>query len=498
MIRRPPRSTLFPYTTLFRSRSRGCSPRATSARSSPVRSPPQWGTPPRRRSRWRSTSPPCASRRKRRRRRLRPREGRADPQRRISRELLPRDRRGGARVRHRRSGRGGRPHSPERGRGRRAAGRRVAHPCPPRSRAGRRARRRRDGGARVSPPSRPAPLRPRTAAGRSLRAARGGGAAAQPRPRARRRSAGGWADLCRPAHPGALARERVSRGPRRGVRGRRAVSRVHRPHGLAGRRRRRAARQHRAGVACPPRFHHRVQRPWTPNHHRCRAPRQPVPHRRLPPRTGLSPGPPACAAAPRCTPSRGAARTRAPTVGSSIRWAIARTDVRLPAPHAALRTAHLIIRHLLPLLALAFDVLVRAWRIQLAAWTAGGRLTFGDAVQLNLYGEAASTLTPNRLGGEPARFVGLTQAGLRPVTALVALGVEVAAEWPVFALMAVGVAAHHLPGGGGGGGGWARGQSGGGLVVVEGVGVAVRLVGFFIQRLVPAGGGPPPGGRPGG
>src|SRR5438477_2227414 len=34
MIRRPPRSTLFPYTTLFRSRSGGCSRSAASSRSS--------------------------------------------------------------------------------------------------------------------------------------------------------------------------------------------------------------------------------------------------------------------------------------------------------------------------------------------------------------------------------------------------------------------------------------------------------------------------------
>src|SRR5215510_1940738 len=41
MIRRPPRSTLFPYTTLFRSRCGGCprpSPRATSACTPSARS----------------------------------------------------------------------------------------------------------------------------------------------------------------------------------------------------------------------------------------------------------------------------------------------------------------------------------------------------------------------------------------------------------------------------------------------------------------------------
>src|SRR3989442_9117352 len=101
--------------------------------------------------------------------------------------------------------------------------------------------------------------------------------------------------------------------------------------------------------------------------------------------------------------------------------------------------------HFLALALLALDSLFRAWRIQLAVWTAGGRLSFTDAFRLNLYGEAASQLTPNRLGGEPARFLGLHEAGLRPVTAIVAIGVEVACEWPVFVLAAGAMVAHHLP-----------------------------------------------------
>src|SRR2546430_4492254 len=36
MIRRPPRSTLFPYTTLFRSRSEAASPSVANARDAPV------------------------------------------------------------------------------------------------------------------------------------------------------------------------------------------------------------------------------------------------------------------------------------------------------------------------------------------------------------------------------------------------------------------------------------------------------------------------------
>ena len=101
--------------------------------------------------------------------------------------------------------------------------------------------------------------------------------------------------------------------------------------------------------------------------------------------------------------------------------------------------------HILAILLLAIDCVARAIRIQLATWAAGGRVSFPDALRLNLYGEAASSLTPNRLGGEPARFLGMTWAGLRPATALVALGVEVAAEWPVFGVVAVALAAYYVP-----------------------------------------------------
>ena len=101
--------------------------------------------------------------------------------------------------------------------------------------------------------------------------------------------------------------------------------------------------------------------------------------------------------------------------------------------------------HILAILLLAIDCVARAIRIQLATWAAGGRVSFQDALRLNLYGEAASSLTPNRLGGEPARFLGMTWSGLRPVTALVALGVEVAAEWPVFGVVAVALAAYYVP-----------------------------------------------------
>src|SRR5256885_5683382 len=48
MIRRPPRSTLFPYTTLFRSRGRRCASQGTGSRADPCssRSIPGAADPP--------------------------------------------------------------------------------------------------------------------------------------------------------------------------------------------------------------------------------------------------------------------------------------------------------------------------------------------------------------------------------------------------------------------------------------------------------------------
>src|SRR5260370_23817655 len=91
------------------------------------------------------------------------------------------------------------------------------------------------------------------------------------------------------------------------------------------------------------------------------------------------------------------------------------------------------------------DCTARAWRIQLATRAAGGRRTFLDGLRLNLYGGGACTFTPTRLGGERARFLGMTWSGLRVVQALVALGVEVAAEWPVFGIVGVALAAYYVP-----------------------------------------------------
>ena len=143
--------------------------------------------------------------------------------------------------------------------------------------------------------------------------------------------------------------------------------------------------------------------------------------------------------------------------------------------------------HVLALGLLALDTIFRAWRIQLAVYTAGGRLGFQDAFRLNLYGEAASALTPNRLGGEPARFLGLTESGLRPVTALVAIGVEVASEWPVFGLVAASMLLYFVPDWHTHARAWLHRHRAGELVSIEIVALAVLVVIYLLQRLTRSG-----------
>ncbi|HXL35076.1 MAG TPA: lysylphosphatidylglycerol synthase transmembrane domain-containing protein [Gemmatimonadales bacterium] len=143
--------------------------------------------------------------------------------------------------------------------------------------------------------------------------------------------------------------------------------------------------------------------------------------------------------------------------------------------------------HLLALALLGVDCLVRAWRIQLSVWTAGGRLSFGDAFRLNLYGEAASQLTPNRLGGEPARFLGLAEARLRPVTALVAIGVEVACEWPVFVIAAAALVAYYAPDWQGAASAWLQHHRAGELVTIEITVLLVLVTAYLLQRLARSG-----------
>src|SRR6266513_2941887 len=143
--------------------------------------------------------------------------------------------------------------------------------------------------------------------------------------------------------------------------------------------------------------------------------------------------------------------------------------------------------HLLALALLGVDCLVRAWRIQLSVWTAGRRLAFGEAFRLKLYGEAASQLTPNRLGCEPARFLGLAEARLRPVTALVAIGVEGACEWPVFVIAAAALVAYYVPDWQDAARTWLQHHRAGELVTIEITVLLVLVAVYLLQRLARSG-----------
>jgi len=141
-----------------------------------------------------------------------------------------------------------------------------------------------------------------------------------------------------------------------------------------------------------------------------------------------------------------------------------------------------VVGHVLALGLLALDCACRVLRIQVSVLAAGRRLSFADALRLNLYGEAAAQVTPNRLGAEPARFFGLAEAGVRPVMALVAIGVEVAAEWPTFALVAIVLAVHFVPDWGAAARAWVDRHGAADLLAVQAVILAVLIVVYLLQR----------------
>src|SRR5438309_4437211 len=172
----------------------------------------------------------------------------------------------------------------------------------------------------------------------------------------------------------------------------------------------------------------------------------------------------------------------APAMG--LQESVPELRLHLPAGRL-LRLGHM--SHVLALVLLGVDCVARAWRIQLATWTAGGRLSFSHAIRLNLYGEAASQLTPNRLGGEPARFLGLNEARLRPVTGIVAIGVEVACEWPLFLLVGAALFGYYVPDWRDAARTWLHRHRAGELLTVEISALVVLVTAYLLQRLARAG-----------
>jgi uncharacterized membrane protein YbhN (UPF0104 family) len=82
------------------------------------------------------------------------------------------------------------------------------------------------------------------------------------------------------------------------------------------------------------------------------------------------------------------------------------------------------------------DVVVRAVRIRLFV-PGTPHVTLWQAITINAYGDAASAVTPARLGGDPARFLGCRRAGVDTPRALAGLAVEALIDWGLLAVAAV-------------------------------------------------------------
>ncbi len=83
------------------------------------------------------------------------------------------------------------------------------------------------------------------------------------------------------------------------------------------------------------------------------------------------------------------------------------------------------------------DLAARSWRTQLLLLGLRHPLPFGEVFVHSAIGEAASSLTPLRLGGEPARVWAMRQLGVPASAAIVCVGVELLATTPVILVVAV-------------------------------------------------------------
>lgn len=104
--------------------------------------------------------------------------------------------------------------------------------------------------------------------------------------------------------------------------------------------------------------------------------------------------------------------------------------------------------HFLALAAVAAETVFRAGKLSLSARAIGERLSLGTALRTSLGGDFAAAITPARSGAEPARFLVLSEAGLRPSPAIVILFLELALELLSLVLIAT-VAVFALQGEGG-------------------------------------------------
>jgi uncharacterized membrane protein YbhN (UPF0104 family) len=131
---------------------------------------------------------------------------------------------------------------------------------------------------------------------------------------------------------------------------------------------------------------------------------------------------------------------------------------------------------------LAVDLLARTVRLHVLLRGAGYRLPLPGLCASILFGDAAAAVTPMRLGGEPARWVGLLSGGVPARVAAAVLAMEMVAYLSVVAVS--GAAAAWLLGAGW----WADvgprlgARAGDGLPWVAGVVAASAAVWLWVRR----------------
>lgn len=96
--------------------------------------------------------------------------------------------------------------------------------------------------------------------------------------------------------------------------------------------------------------------------------------------------------------------------------------------------------HLFALAAFAVEVLARSLKLTLSAKAVGARLPLSTSLRTSLGGDFGASITPARMGAEPARFLILAEAGVPATDALVVLYAELFFEAISLALVVLAIA----------------------------------------------------------
>lgn len=91
------------------------------------------------------------------------------------------------------------------------------------------------------------------------------------------------------------------------------------------------------------------------------------------------------------------------------------------------------------------DLVARTVRVQVLAKGVGDHLSLRQSFVVNCFADAGSTLTPLRLGGEPARLAAMLRSGMHASSAFMTIAFEAMVAWPVVFLVSAVVALRFAP-----------------------------------------------------